>query len=71
MAEIRIGTPRSRTEITPEGTFAEYYEVEFFIGDARYTVNIPAEEFTAEAAEAKVRERAEQILGVKGKTVEL
>jgi len=71
MAEVTIGTPRSRTEITPEGTFAEYYEVPFFIADAEYSVRIPAEEFSAEVAEAKIREKASELLKIKDKVLTL
>jgi len=71
MAELRIGTPRSRTRITPEGAFEEYYEIEFFIDDARYTVTLLAKEFSAEAAEAKVRARAAEITAISGKAIKL
>jgi len=71
MAEIRIGTPRSRTRITPEGTFEEYYEVEFFMDDARYTVQLLAEEFTAQVAEAQVRAKAAEIMAITGKAISL
>uniref|UniRef100_A0A6M3Y002 Uncharacterized protein n=1 Tax=viral metagenome TaxID=1070528 RepID=A0A6M3Y002_9ZZZZ len=71
MAEVIIGTPRSRLEITPEGKFKGYYEVEFFIDDARYTVTLLAKEFTAEAAEAKVRARAAEIIALSGKVIKL
>ncbi|GAI88816.1 unnamed protein product, partial [marine sediment metagenome] len=31
MVEVVMGTTRSRTRITREGEFEEYYEVEFFV----------------------------------------
>lgn len=71
MTEIRIGTPRSRTQITPEGKFEEYYEVEFFLDDARYTVTIPAKQFTAKAAEEAVKARAAELLALKDKKLSL
>ena len=71
MSELTIGTPRSRVRITPEGEFEEYYEIEFFIAGARYTINIPASEFSAEAAEAKVKERAAEITALRGKVIKL
>lgn len=67
--EVRIGTPRQRTTITQEGTFEDYLDVEFFIGDARYTVEIPAAEFTPEAAEELVKKKATEILAIKGKKI--
>ncbi len=71
MAEVTIGTPRSRTQITPEGKFEEYYEIEFFIDEARYTVTLLAKEFTAEAAKAKVSARAAEIMAISGKAISL
>jgi hypothetical protein len=71
MSELTIGTPRSRVRITPEGEFEEYYEVEFFIDGARYTVTILASEFTSEAAMEKVNARAAEIIALKGKKLKL
>lgn len=71
MAEVRIGTPRQRTDISPEGKFFDYYEVEFFIDDARYTLAIPAKDYTAEVAEARVKEKAAEITAITGKTISL
>lgn len=69
MADVRIGTVRSRTEITPEGTFHEYYDVEFFVDDARHRLRMEPEEFTAKAAEEAVKKRAAELAAVKGKKV--
>lgn len=68
-AEVKIGTPRTRTEITPEGTFQEYYDVEFFIDDARHHLRMSPEGFTAKAAEEAVRARAAELAGIQGKKI--
>jgi len=71
MAEVVMGTVRSRTEITPEGTFEEYYEVEFFVDDARHTLRMSPSNYTAEKAEAAVKKRAVELAAVKGKKITL
>lgn len=71
MAEVIMGTTRSRTRITPEGTFEEYYEVEFFIDDARYRLEMSPVGFTAKAAEEEVKKKAAELLAVKGKKIAL
>jgi len=67
--EVRIGTVRSRTEITGEGTFAEYYDVEFFVDDARHKLRMSPEGWTAKAAEEAVKKKAAELIAVKGKKV--
>ncbi len=69
MAEVVIGTVRSRTRITREGEFEEYYEVEFFVDDARHTLEMSPKDYTAEKAEAAVKKRATELAKVKGKKV--
>ena len=69
MADVKIGTVRSRTEITPEGTFQEYYDVEFFVDDARHRLRMSPEGWTAQAAEAEVKKRAAELVAAKGKKV--
>lgn len=71
MADIRIGTIRSRTEITPEGEFKDYKEVEFFVDDARHTLRIPEEGFSAKVAEEEVKKKAAEILQIQGKKITL
>lgn len=71
MSEIVMGTTRSRTRITREGEFEEYYEVEFFVDDARYTLEMSPRDFTAAKAEAAVKKRAAELAGVKGKKITL
>lgn len=71
MSEVKMGTVRSRTRITPEGEFEEFYEVEFFIDDARYTLEMSPKKFTAELAEAEVKKKAAELLKVKGKKIAL
>ncbi len=69
MAEVIMGTVRSRTRITREGEFEEYYEVEFFVDDARHTLEMSPRDYTAEKAEAAVKKRAGELAKVKGKKV--
>lgn len=71
MAEIRMGTVRSRTRITREGEFEEYYEVEFYVDDARYTLEMSPKDFTAKKAEELVKKRATELAAVKDKKVTL
>ena len=71
MADIRIGTIRSRTDITPEGEFQDYKEVEFFVDDARHTLRIPEEKFSAKVAEEEVKKKAAEILQIQGKKIAL
>lgn len=71
MAEVVIGTVRSRTEITPEGTFQEYYEIEFFVDDARHALRMLPKDYTAEKAEAAVKKRAAELAAIKGKKIHL
>jgi len=71
MAEVVMGTVRSRTRITPEGEFEEYYEIEFFVDDARHTLEMSPKEYTAEKAEAAVKKRATELAAVKGKKITL
>lgn len=71
MAEVVMQTVRSRTRITPEGEFEEYYEVEFFVDDARHTLEMSPKEYTAEKAEAAVKKRATELAAVKGKKITL
>ena len=67
MPEVIMGTTRSRTRITREGEFEEYYEVEFFVDDARYTLELSPVKFTAKVAEEAVKKRAAELVAVKGK----
>ena len=71
MAEVTMGTTRSRTRITREGEFEEYYEVEFFVDDARHTLEMPPRDFTAAKAEAAVKKKAAELSAVKGKKLVL
>lgn len=71
MSEVKMGTVRSRTRITPEGEFEEYYEVEFFVDDARHRLEMSPKDFTAEKAEAAVKKRAAELVEVKGKKITL
>ena len=71
MAEIVMGTVRSRTRITREGEFEEYYEVEFFVDDARHTLEMSPRDYTAEKAEAAVKKRATELVAAKGKKISL
>lgn len=71
MIEVRIGTVRTRTEITPEGTFEEFYDVEFFVGDARHRLRMSPVGWTAEAAEKAVKERAAELMAVQDKKLTL
>lgn len=68
-ADVRIGTVRTRTEITPEGTFQEYYDVEFFVGDARHHLRMSPEGYTAAVAEEAVRKQATELVAVQGKKI--
>ena len=71
MPEVTMGTVRSRTRITREGEFEEYYEIEFFVDDARHTLQMSPRDYTAEKAEAAVKKRATQLAAVKGKKITL
>ena len=67
MAEVVMGTTRSRTRITREGEFEEYYEVEYYVDDARFTLEMAPADYTAKAAEEAVRKKATELVAVKGK----
>ena len=69
MAEVVMGTVRSRTRITREGEFEEYYEVEFFVDDARHTLEMSPRDYSAAKAEEAVKKRATQLAAVKGKKI--
>lgn len=71
MTEVTMGTVRSRTRITKEGEFEEYYEVEFFVDDARHSLEMSPRDYTAEKAEAAVKKQAVQLASVKGKKITL
>lgn len=71
MAEIVMGTVRERTDITPEGQFEKYYDVEFFVDDARHHLRMSPEKFTAKAAEEAVKAKAAELVAVKGKKITL
>lgn len=71
LPEVVMGDVRERTEITPEGTFHTYYDVEFFVDDARHHLRMEPEGFTAKAAEETVRKAAVELAGVKGKKISL
>lgn len=71
MAEVIMGTVRSRTRITPEGEFEEYYEVEFFVDDARHTLEMSPRDFTATKAEEMVKKAGAELAAVKGKKITL
>ena len=71
MAEVTMGTVRSRTRITREGEFEEYYEVEYHVDDARYTLEMSPRDFTAAKAEAAVKKRVAELIAVKGKKLTL
>ncbi len=71
MAEVVMGTVRSRTRITGEGEFEEYFEVEFLVDDARHTLEMSPRDYTAEKAEAAVKKRAVELAAVKGKKITL
>jgi len=71
MPDIIMGTVRSRTRITREGEFEEYLEVEYFIGDARHTLEMSPVDFTAEKAEAAVKTAAAELVKVQGKKIKL
>lgn len=71
MTDVKVGTVRSRTKITGEGTFEEYYEVEFFVGDARHKLAMSPDGWTAEKAEEAVRARAKELTAIQGKTIKI
>lgn len=71
MVEVTMGTVRSRTRITPEGTFEEYYEVEFHVDDARHKLEMSPADFTAKKAEEAVKKKAAELIAVQGKKVTL
>lgn len=67
MADIIMGSVRERTDITPEGQFEKYYDVEFFVDDARHHLRMSPQGWTAKAAEEAVRARATELASIKGK----
>jgi len=69
MPEVKIGVVRTRTEITPEGTFQEYYDVEYFIDDARHHVRMLPKGFTAKTAEAAVKAAAAELIAITEKKI--
>lgn len=71
MAEVRLGAVRSRTQITPEGEFREYYEVEFFVDDAKHHILMSPVGWTAKAAEDAVTKVATELAAVQGKKLTL
>ncbi|MBA7568169.1 hypothetical protein ES708_09890 [subsurface metagenome] len=71
MNTVVIGTTRSRTRITREGEFEEYYEVEFFVDDARHRLEMSPKDFTAAKAEEAVKKAAAELVAIKGKKVTL
>lgn len=71
MSDVTMGTVRSRTRITPEGEFEEYFEVEFFVDDAKHKLEMSPRDFTAEKAETMVKARAAELSAVKGKKIKL
>ncbi len=71
MNTVVIGTTRSRTRITREGEFEEYYEVEFFVDDARHRLEMSPKDFTAAKAEEAVKKMAAELVAIKGKKVTL
>ncbi len=71
MANVVMGDVRSRTRITKEGEFEEYYEVEFYVDDARHKLEMSPANFTAEKAEAAVKKMATELTAVKGKKISL
>lgn len=71
MVEVVMGAVRERTEITPEGQFQKYYDVEFFVDDARHHLRMSPEKFTAKAAEEAVKAKAAELAAVTGKKITL
>lgn len=71
MSKITMGQPRSRTRITREGEFEEYLEIEYFVNDARFTLNMDKEGYTAAKAEDAVKKAAAEICNTTGKTITL
>jgi len=71
MAEVTMGVVRSRTRIVEPGVFEEYYEVEFFVDNVRYALEMLPEKFTAKLAEEAVRKKATEIVAIKGKKLTL
>jgi len=69
--EVRMGVVRSRTDIDDEGHFYEYYDIEFFVGDARHKLQMLPKDFTAAKAEEAVKKRAAELIAVQGKKVVL
>lgn len=69
MVEVIMGSVRERTEITPEGQFEKYLDVEFFVDDARHHLRMSPDKFTAKAAEEAVRVKAAELVAVKGKKI--
>lgn len=68
---VKVGKVRTRTEITGEGQFRDYYDVEFFIDDARHHLAMDIEGFTAKGAEDAVRDKARELTGAEGKQVKV
>lgn len=71
MTEVVMGAVRERTEITPEGQFEKYYDVEFFVDDARHHLRMSPKDFTARKAEEAVKAQAAELAAVKGRKVSL
>jgi hypothetical protein len=69
MVDIIMGTVRERTDITQEGTFETYYDIEFFVDDARHHLRMSPEKYTAKAAEEAVAKAAAEFAAVKGKKI--
>ena len=69
--EIKIGVPRERTTITPEGRYKTRLEIPYMIGDANYAVLIDKEGATEESIEAAVRKDAKKIVGTTGKILKV
>lgn len=67
--ELKIGTPRERTVITPEGRFKTRLEIPYTIDDANYSVVIDKEGATPEVIETAAREDAKKFIETKGKTL--
>jgi len=67
--DVTIGQTRSRTRITREGEFEEYYEVEFYVGDARHKLEVSPKGFSAKKAEELVTARAKELLALQGKSI--
>lgn len=71
MNKVTIGKPYPRTRINRQGEFEEYYEVEYFVDDIRYTLEMPKEGFTSAKAEEAVKKAAAEIVNTSGKSITL